>query len=73
MISVALKPGFSARELLEMTLGGLRTAFLKTLAQGGIALACLLNLLSTESLTIGRGSQIDDAQVNTQDVSGVLW
>src|SRR5258706_3801265 len=69
MIRVPSKPGFSARQVLEMSFRRLCAAFLQALAQGMIALAGLLNWLTTEGLTIRRGSQVNDPQVNAERLS----
>src|SRR5260221_4161883 len=69
MIRVPSKPGFSARHVLEMSFRRRCAAFLQALAQGMIALADLLNWLTTEGLTIRRGSQVNDPQVNAEGLS----
>src|SRR5258708_1422856 len=72
MIAVFAETGFTPREFLEMAFGRLRPTLLQTLTKRMVALACLLNRLATKRLTLAIRSQIDDAQVNTQDITGFI-
>ena len=66
MIRMALKPGFPAREFLEMPFRALRPALLQALTQAMMALAVLLDHLTTKGFPLAIGGKVDDAQVNTE-------
>ncbi len=69
MIGVFLKLGFLAREFLEVSPGALCATFLQALPKRMMTLPCFLNSLAAKGLTLTIGSQIDNAEINTEDVS----
>src|SRR5258708_20801856 len=69
MIRVPFKPGFSARQVLEMSFRRRCSAFRQGWARGISACAGLPNWRTTEGLTIRRGSQVNDPQVNAEGLS----
>src|SRR5258706_7070610 len=73
MIGLLAKTGFTSTELYEMAFCRPGSLLLKGRTQGLHALACLLNVSTTEGLARAIGCQIDNAQVNTQGRSGFLW
>src|SRR5258708_16935593 len=72
MIAVFAETGFTPREFLEVPFSRLRPTRLQALTKPMVALACLLNRLATKRLTLAIRRQIDDAQVNTQDITGFI-
>src|SRR2546428_2965233 len=70
MVGVFAEPGFFTRKFLEMALRTLCPPLLQTLAQDMMALARLLNVFSAKCLAFTIGSQIDNAQINTERFIG---
>src|SRR6266446_4669363 len=72
MIRVSAEPGFLAREFLEMSFRALRTVLLQALPECMVSFACLLNRLPTKGLTLTVRGKVDNAQVNTEGLSGFI-
>ena len=72
MVGIAFKPGFFAREFLEMPFGTLCATFLQALAQGMMPLACFLDSLTTECLTLAICCKVDDAKIDTERMTDFI-
>ena len=72
MIGVFLKPGLFARQSFEMAFRALRSTLLQTLAQRMMPLAISFNEVSAERLTGAIGGQIDDTEVYSQRIRGIV-
>src|SRR5712691_380928 len=66
MVGIFLKPGFFAREFLEMAFGGLRPALLQALTQAVMPLTVVLNSLTAKRFTLAIGGKVHDTKINAQ-------
>ena len=68
MVHIGPEPALFAREPFQMTLGRVRTDRLKKGAALGVPLTFGFDPLPVEGISVARGSDLDDPEVNPQIV-----
>jgi hypothetical protein len=71
VVHITLIPRLAATEPLQVPLGRLGSRLLQTCPKTAMLTATLLNALTSMRLTVAVHSELDDAQVNTQNVRRV--